>query len=61
MSTLKKKSKKPKDSSYFEFTNEKLFKQITEKKNPVNTSKLSKTNKSVSKNVQSKTQKKTGS
>eukprot|EP00347_Sterkiella_histriomuscorum_P017673 403348434 len=61
MSTLKKKSKKPKDSSYFEFTNEKLFKQITEKKNPVNTSKLSKTNKSVSKNVQPKTQKKPGS
>lgn len=52
MSTLKKKSKKPKDSSYFEFTNEKLFKQIIDKKNPNNMSKMSKTtNKSVSKNV----------
>lgn len=47
---MKKKGKKGKESSYFEFTNEKLFKQIIEKKNPNNISKVSKTNKSLSKN-----------
>lgn len=34
MSAQKKRPKKVKDSSYFEFTNEKLFKQIVDKKVP---------------------------
>jgi hypothetical protein len=41
LSIQKKKIKKVKESSYFEFTNEKLFKQIIEKNNPNNVSKTS--------------------